>query len=97
MPRATTAAWEVIPPRAVRMPWAAFMPRISSGLVSIRTRITLFALRLAHFLGLGREEDDPAHRRARGGGQPLGQNLARVDRAASRAAASKAGWRSMSS
>ena len=26
MPRATTAAWEVMPPRAVIMPWAMFMP-----------------------------------------------------------------------
>ena len=26
MPRATTAAWLVIPPRAVRMPFAACMP-----------------------------------------------------------------------
>ncbi len=40
MPRATTAAWEVMPPRAVRMPSAAFMPRMSSGEVSIRTRMT---------------------------------------------------------
>ena len=40
MPRATTAAWEVLPPRLVRMPRAATMPRRSSGLVSLRTRIT---------------------------------------------------------
>jgi hypothetical protein len=40
MPRATTAAWLVMPPRLVRMPSAAFMPRMSSGLVSMRTRIT---------------------------------------------------------
>ena len=31
MPRATTAAWEVMPPRTVRMPCAAFMPSMSSG------------------------------------------------------------------
>src|SRR5207248_2156195 len=41
MPRATTAAWLVMPPRVVRMPFAACMPWMSSGLVSIRTRITL--------------------------------------------------------
>src|ERR1700693_5612636 len=40
MPRAPTAAWLVLPPRLVRMPWAAIMPCRSSGLVSRRTRIT---------------------------------------------------------
>ena len=34
MPRATTAAWDVMPPRTVRMPWEAFMPSMSSGEVS---------------------------------------------------------------
>src|SRR5437867_956523 len=37
--RATTAAWEVVPPLAVRNPTDAFMPWMSSGLVSRRTRI----------------------------------------------------------
>ncbi len=41
-PRATTAAWLVRPPRAVRMPVAACIPWISSGLVSTRTRMTFF-------------------------------------------------------
>ena len=40
MPRATTAAWEVMPPRTVRMPCAASMPSMSSGEVSRRTRTT---------------------------------------------------------
>ena len=40
MPRATTAAWVVIPPRAVSMPAAAFMPWMSSGEVSVRTSRT---------------------------------------------------------
>ena len=40
MPRATTAACEVLPPRAVRMPLAAIMPPRSSGLVSLRTSST---------------------------------------------------------
>ena len=39
MPRATTAAWLVMPPRVVRMPRAACMPWMSSGLVSMRTRM----------------------------------------------------------
>ena len=40
IPRATTAACDVLPPRLVRMPRAATMPRRSSGVVSRRTRIT---------------------------------------------------------
>ena len=40
-PRATTAAWLVLPPVAVRMPCATAIPPTSSGLVSRRTRITL--------------------------------------------------------
>ena len=40
MPRATTAAWLVMPPVEVRMPSAACMPWMSSGEVSRRTRIT---------------------------------------------------------
>ena len=39
-PRATTAAWLTRPPRAVRMPLATIMPCTSSGLVSLRTRMT---------------------------------------------------------
>src|SRR3954467_10335907 len=38
--RATRAAWEVIPPKAVRNPSEAFIPRMSSGEVSCRQRIT---------------------------------------------------------
>ena len=34
IPLVTTAACEVIPPRAVRMPFAATIPEISSGEVS---------------------------------------------------------------
>ncbi len=45
--RATSAACDVMPPRAVRMPSAAFMPLMSSGLVSSRTRST-FSPRSAH-------------------------------------------------
>ena len=38
--RATSAAWLVMPPWAVRMPCAASMPRMSSGLVKSRTSRT---------------------------------------------------------
>ena len=55
MPRATTAAWEVMPPRTVRMPWAAFMPSMSSGEVSRRTRTT-FSPRSAHSLASSAEK-----------------------------------------
>jgi hypothetical protein len=40
MPRATTAAWLVMPPRRGQDARAACMPWMSSGLVSRRTRIT---------------------------------------------------------
>ena len=40
MPRQTTAAWLVIPPREVRMPLETSMPWISSGWVSLRTSTT---------------------------------------------------------
>ena len=40
IPRATTAACEVMPPCTVRMPCAAIIPWMSSGVVSQRTRIT---------------------------------------------------------
>ena len=44
IPRATTAAWDVIPPRTVRIPCADFIPVISSGDVSRRTRTTFSPL-----------------------------------------------------
>jgi len=40
MPRATTAACEVMPPREVKMPSEWFMPSMSSGDVSWRTSMT---------------------------------------------------------
>ena len=48
MPRATTAACDVLPPRLVSTPSAAIIPDRSSGLVSRRTRTT-FSPRSAHF------------------------------------------------
>ena len=41
IPRATTAACDVMPPRVVKMPSAACMPPMSSGEVSTRTRMVL--------------------------------------------------------
>ena len=40
MPRATTAACDVLPPRLVRTPRATIIPCRSSGVVSLRTRMT---------------------------------------------------------
>jgi hypothetical protein len=39
-PRATTAAWLVIPPSCVSTPSEVYMPLTSSGLVSLRTSTT---------------------------------------------------------
>ena len=44
IPLATTAACDVIPPLTVRIPCAAFIPVISSGDVSRRTRTTFSPL-----------------------------------------------------
>ena len=63
MPRATTAACEVMPPRVVRMPAAACMPGMSSGEVSIAHQDDLLALRL-HVLGIVGGEHDLARGRA---------------------------------
>ncbi len=49
IPLATTAACEVIPPRTVKIPFAALIPSISSGDVSRRTKITLSPLFSASF------------------------------------------------
>ena len=74
MPRATTAAWEVMPPRAVRMPLAATMPARSSGEVSMRTRTT--GPLAGHLLGLLGGEGDAARGGAGTGGEALGHQLA---------------------
>ena len=49
MPRATTAACEVMPPRAVRIPAASSMPFRSSGEVSMRTRIAFWPVLASSF------------------------------------------------
>ena len=64
MPRATTAACDVLPPRAVRMPSATIMPCRSSGLVSLRTRMTCAPLPTA-FQRLRVVQHDLADRRTR--------------------------------
>ncbi len=79
MPRATTAAWLVMPPRAVRMPRAACMPWMSSGEVSSRTRITA-SPRPRQALGLVGVEHDLAGGRAGRGGQARGDHVARAGR-----------------
>ena len=76
MPRATTAAWLVMPPRVVRMPSAACMPWMSSGLVSMRTRIALRPLRL-QLLGIVGGKDDLAGGGARRGRQADADDVAR--------------------
>ena len=75
MPRATTAAWLVMPPRAVRMPWATAMPPMSSGLVSMRTRMTFLPC-LAQLSAVVGVEDHLAAGAAGAGGQALGQDAA---------------------
>ena len=54
MPRATTAACEVLPPRLVSTPSAAIIPDRSSGLVSRRTSTTFSPL-LAHWTAVSEE------------------------------------------
>ena len=75
MPRATTAAWLVMPPVEVRMPSAACMPWMSSGLVSRRTRITFSPARAclsaASAVNTTLPEAAPGRRR-----QALGDHLA---------------------
>ena len=90
MPRATTAAWLVMPPRVVRMPRAACMPWMSSGLVSMRTRIT--SSPLAARLSASSAENTT---RARGGAG-RGRQAARQDLVFG-ALGSSVGWRSWSS
>ena len=74
MPRATTAACEVMPPWLVMTPWAWMSPWMSSGLVSQRTRMTCSPLRPALF-GLVGVEDRLADCRPRGRAQTGGQDL----------------------
>ena len=74
MPRATTAACEVVPPRAVRMPSAATMPWMSSGLVSVRTRIAGSPCSARPSAASAGGERDPPHRCAWRSRQPRGDH-----------------------
>ena len=69
MPRATTAAWLVMPPRTVRMPCADFMPSMSSGLVSRRTSTT-FSPRFFHALASSAEKTILPHAAPGEAGRP---------------------------
>ena len=66
--RATSAACELTPPRAVRMPSAAIMPRRSSGEVSLRTSKTFSPFCAAADRAVG-VEINLAGGRARAGGK----------------------------
>ena len=78
MPRATTAACEVRPPRVVRMPAALCMPAMSSGDVSMRTRMTGSSFAICDG-ALGVEGDAP-RRRAGAGGQAAAEDAAAAER-----------------
>ena len=93
MPRATTAAWEVMPPRAVRMPAASSMPFRSSGEVSMRTRIARWFFSLSIFFGIFGEEHHRTGRCARRCGQSLYDDFGVFFIAV----LSKTGWSSSSS
>ena len=69
--RATTAACEVAPPRAVRMPCATAMPWKSSGEVSTRTSTTC-SPRPTHSTAVSALKTARPDRRARRGVQALG-------------------------
>ena len=74
MPRATTAACEVMPPRVVKIPSAACMPWMSSGEVSTRTRMTLRPWLLSSSASSEENTISPLRRAGRGrqaGGEDL--------------------------
>ena len=85
MPRATTAACDVLPPRAVRMPFDAIMPTRSSGLVSRRTSTTS-SPRSAHSFAVGESNTarptaapgEAAIPRVSSSGFPLGSNCGNI-------------------
>ena len=90
IPRATTAAWDVIPPRTVRIPCADFIPVMSSGDVSRRTRITFSPL-AAH--STASSAVNTILPQAAPGDAP---SAFAIGVAAFSAAASNCGWRSVS-
>ena len=66
MPRATTAACEVMPPCAVTTPWAWIRPWMSSGVVSQRTSTTASPAAPAPLGGVGVEHGGADRRAGRG-------------------------------
>ena len=82
MPRATTAAWLVMPPRTVRMPSAAFMPSMSSGEVSRRTSTT-FSPRSFQALASAAVKTILPHAAPGEAGRPLPTHLPFLSEAAS--------------
>ena len=74
MPRATTAAWEVMPPRTVRMPWAAFMPVdvLGRGLETDENDLLAALLPLDGVVG---GENDLAAGSARAGAEALAHRV----------------------
>lgn len=71
IPLATTAAWEVIPPLAVKIPLAMFIPSKSSGDVSILTKILW-----ANFLASSAKKTIYPEAAPGDAGNPLATNLA---------------------
>ena len=92
MPRATTAAWEVMPPRAVRMPAASSMPFRSSGEVSMRTRIARWFFSLSIFSASSAKNTTGPVAAPGDAGSPFTMTLAFFI-----AVLSKTGWSSSSS
>ena len=90
IPRATTAACDVIPPRTVRIPCDTFIPVISSGDVSRRTRTTFSPLS-AHFSASSAVNTTLPQAAPGEAPSPLPIGVAALS-----AAASNCGWRSVS-
>ena len=76
IPRATTAAWDVLPPREVRIPAAAIMPSQVVGVRLPAYQQHLLTARRPLDRG-GRVEDDPTRCCSRGRGHPGGEPLTR--------------------
>ncbi len=74
MPRATTAAWLVMPPRLVRMPWAAYhaVDVVRGGFRADQQHLLPG---LGQLLGVIGVKDDRAGGGARGGRQAFGDDL----------------------
>ncbi len=74
-PRATTAAWEVMPPRVVRIPWATSIPSMSSGEVSLRTSRTCSPLLRTMSTAFSADSTTRPHAAPGPAGKPLAMTL----------------------